>query len=164
MGAKYIYNAAFARVSGSMKVEAITIYGFGWIWKRFGMPDKIMFLNYKDHWEKHLPFSMNRLLELVPPNTNELVFVYPESIGECSLEFASEGRYSIVSAAVDLQYLSDRLATRVYDQLKVSLQPYSPCVLLAGEELSIDERLIDMALGGSTYDKAFFGVDWQYVF
>ena len=163
MGAKYIFNAAFVG-STVMNVDVLTTVGFGEIWRRCGQPHTISLQNFVDRWIKNFPYSTGKLLELVPARANQLIFVYPEATGECSLMFSREGRYSVASAAVEIRNLSEHSIREIYNELIVALRPFRPRVLVAGDELDIDEAMVEAILSGKKIEWSLLGVEFRHVF
>lgn len=163
MGANYIFNVAFDR-NTVLNVNDLAIVGFRGIWGRFGSPHTISLQNFVDHWVENLAYSKEKLLELVPPGRDQLVFVYPKSMADCSLMFAAEGKYSVASAAIDMENLSKNLTREIYDELVVTLGPFRPRLLITGDEFNLDEEMAEMVLTSRTHERALLGIQFEHVF
>ena len=141
MSAKFIYNACFVRESHEISYTDLVVFGFGMLWRRFGYPESVSKLNYVVQTEDCFRFSAKEIFELVPPRKDELVFIYPKSSKQCSLGFSLEGQYLVASAAVD--YCSNFETKELFEVIRCSLYPFGPCLLVAGDELEVDEEFIN---------------------
>ena len=162
MGAKYTYHAAFLDDGTERDLVDLTLIGFEVFWQRAGKPSVISRQDFENSLVTDYPFSTGKLLELVPPKVGELSVIYPNIDRGCSLMFCREGNYIVVSSSVEARGLSRHSRRRMCEDLRTALDRFVPSVIVAGEEIEIDQVAIERMRNGLGVGKAH--VDWMFVY
>lgn len=143
MGAKYNFSAAFLRSSSSDQLIHMVTDAFSAFWDHYGPPKTVLVQNVTKKSQEKCGFNIKNLRRHLPPDENTILSVYPLTIRAFCLILFKEGRYLCVTAAIDEKLLNGIRKEKFFEQLKQKLLEFDPCILVAGEELDIDERFID---------------------
>ena len=143
MGSKYNYHSIFLERRDSEFYFQLVRVGLAGLWNRFGQPKTLSIQDFEHSSVKDYEFSADNFVKLFPPKENEIIVIYPESIGRFSVTLCLEGHYLVVSASVEFKIISDQSRRDIFDELKSALRDYQLNGLIAGEEIEVCERLIE---------------------
>jgi hypothetical protein len=143
MGSKYNYHACF------LKHDVFILYdllmpevGVNFL-RRFGSPKTLSVQNYEDRSSKDFDFNKDNFSKLLPPKKNELVTVYPATIGNWSMMISNENSFLVATISIESKLLSRAEIPIVFNELKAALLTHELIALISGEELEVDEAYIN---------------------